>query len=186
MSYKTPITDRTLTDITTKTAKAFFNVADWVRIYGNAEIINAIVSELNGAITFDAITEPTVTRIPTVADINILLANIERIRINSGLPAIDGLVSIKHDWLEGSAADAPDYLDVNTWEKVLDIIFKSVLLSTGYRVYCGVANVGQPRLYQHRWRTWTIETSALPFRSPRTGIAVTGASIKQNNSFRRY
>ena len=61
MSYKTPITDRTLTDITTKTAKAFFNVADWVRIYGNAEIINAIVSELNGAITFDAITEPTVT-----------------------------------------------------------------------------------------------------------------------------
>lgn len=186
-TYTTPIFDRTVDDISARTAKAFFNLSDWMRVYGNAQIVNAIVSALNGHIAFDTVVEPTITTIPTVTELNTLLANIERLRVGSGLPPIEGITSIKHDWIEGSAADAPDYLDANDWEKVLDVIFHSVVLSTDYRVYCGVAGAGQPRLYQARWRVhgW-VPDSVSPVRRARTGVATTNTGLTRNNSFRRY
>lgn len=153
MAYVTPVLDRQLSDITGRTAKAFINVADWERIYGNAQEVNAlVVSTFGKAVAFDTLTAPTIDTIPTVAEFNVLLANIERIRLNSNLPAITGLVEIKYDWIAGSNEDSPDYLTANSWEQVLDIVYNAVPIAADYWIPCGVAASGQPRFWQHRFR----------------------------------
>jgi hypothetical protein len=187
MTYTPPITDRAQLDITNKTAKAFFNVADWVRIYDNAEAVNAFVSFLNSVIPFDQITYPTTLTIPSVANLNILLANIERIRLTSNLPAIAGLNEVTSNWQSGSAANAPTYMDVNTWEQVLDVLLTTVNNSIQYRVSCGVASAGQARFYQHRFRQYQwVEDVVSPVRRHKLGIAVSGVGLTRNNRFRRY
>lgn len=186
--YITPIYDRTASDITSQTAKAFFNVADWVRIYGNAEIVNEVINTLLSiGVTFDTVTTPTITTIPTVTQLNTLLANIERIRVAACLPEITGLTAITSAWTAGSSADAPTYLDVNEWEQVLDIVFSMISHSVEYQPYCGVFAVGQPRFYQHRFRQFNfVSPSATPTRKPRANAASTGTGLTRQNGFRRY
>ena len=43
MAWVTPIVDRALSDITGRTSKGFFNVADWERIDGNTAVIKAML-----------------------------------------------------------------------------------------------------------------------------------------------
>jgi hypothetical protein len=189
MRYTPAIFDRTVEDITNKTFKAYLNVEDWRRIYNNSRVANALVAFLvNIDIAFDEISMPTTTTIPTVVELNTLLTNIGEIRIASGLPPITGLVEIKNDWLPGSSADSPTYVDVNDWERVIDIIFHSIGILVDYnRIYCGVPNVGQPSFWQHRFRQFNwVPVSESPVRRARTGIAATGAGLTWNNSFRRY
>jgi hypothetical protein len=189
MKYITPIYDRTADDVTNKTAKAFFNVADWQRVYNNQQVTKALLDFLLSInIPFNTLTAPSMTTIPTVAELNALLENIEQIRADSNLPAITGLTAIKTDWAEGSSADSPDYLDVNDWERVLHIIFGSIAASVEYAVYCGVANTGQPRFYQHRFRQFAgwVQPSVTPTRKARAGISSSGAGLTRNNGFRRY
>jgi hypothetical protein len=188
MKHIPAIFDRTALDITNRTAKAFLNVSDWQRIYNNAQVANTLVSFLLSIdIVFDEVAEPTITTIPTVTQLNTLLANIERIRLASGLPAIPGLVEITSNWTAGSAADAPDYLDINAWEQVLSIIFFTAGLSVEYVIYCGISNAGQPRFYQHQFRQYKWVPSHFPAkRKGRTGISIAGAGLKRNSKYRRY
>jgi hypothetical protein len=188
MRYIAPVTDRSAADIANKTAKAFFNVADWQRVHNNAQVTKALVDFLLSInVTFDAVIEPTIATVPTVAQLNALLGNIDRLRIESSLPAITGLAEITSDWQSGTGANAPDYLDANEWEQVLDVILNSVAKAVEYQIYCGVANVGQMRFYQSRWRKYAwVQNAVSPVRSHRTGIAVSGAGITWNNGFRRY
>ncbi len=189
MRYTTPVTDRSADDIVAKTEKAFFNLADWMRIYNNAQIVAVLVAFLNKVeVTFNAVAEPTTATVPTVADLNTLLANIERARLASGVPESYGAVEIKDDWDDGISAEAPDYLDVNQWERVLDVIFNAVGGLVDYnRMYCGVAAVGQPSFYQHRWRQFAwVPVSAAPVRRARTGFASCGTGLTRNNCWRHY
>jgi hypothetical protein len=120
MSYVTPIFDRTLADITNKTSKAYFNVADWVRVNGNAEYIKELIESFLGiSIQLDTVSTPTTATIPTVTDLNTLLANIEHLRTVS---EVIQTTAIKHDWVAGIGEKAPDYLDVNKWEQTIDVI----------------------------------------------------------------
>jgi len=189
MKYIDPITDRALADLTNKTAKAFFNLSDWQRIYNNAQVTKALVDFLNSIdITFNSIPSPTITTFPPVANLNTFLANINRIIEETNLPAIAGLTALKADWAEGTGADAPDYLDVNEWEMILDLIVSMVANTVEYRIYCGVSNVGQPRFWQHRFRdslSW-VANAIVPARRARTGISVCGNGLTRNNKFRRY
>jgi len=187
--YTTPITDRNNTDIATRTAKAFINILDWSRIYGNSHITKLLLDFLYGSSTvFTELTTPVITTIPTVTEINSLLANIERIRIVAALPTIAGLSEVKDDYIEGSSADAPDYVDANLWENVLDIVHSKVVLSAEYVIYCGLATVGQPRFYQHQWRQFAgwVGVSGSPVRRARTNQAICNAGLKRNNGYRRY
>lgn len=189
MRYITPITDRELLDITNRTSKAFLNIADWIRIYNNAELTKILVDFLLGtSTTFDAVSTPTVFTKPTVTQLNTLLANMNRVRIASGLPEITGLSELKADWLEGSSADAPDYIDVNAWETFIDTIFNCIGLSMEYRIYCGVSATGQPRFYQYRFRQYSgwVQPAVSPHRRARTGFAVCGSGLRQTNKYRRY
>lgn len=137
MSYITPITDRALSDVTTLTAKGYFNcvagvtiggvtsVNDWGRVYGNAQFVNAEILAVAGhAVPFTTITAPTTAQNPTtmVAMFNSLLANIEamRVYINTIGAAIAPITTLVYT--AGAGTYAPNYTDVNQWESCLDQI----------------------------------------------------------------
>lgn len=126
MSYTTPVTDRTQTDITTRTSKAFMNVADWLRIYGNAKLTNSLAEiMLDAAIQFDEVADPAITTISDVTDFNTLLANLERLRLAVAGESIPGTsTEIKDDYEAGPGKDAPDFTDVNLWESTVDAIWE--------------------------------------------------------------
>ena len=82
MAYTTPITDRDYADILAQNSKAFFNVADWTRIYNNADHVNDQVNSYYGSsVAFTAVSSPTDDDISTIADFNTLLGNIEALRV---------------------------------------------------------------------------------------------------------
>lgn len=128
MAYTTPITDRTQADIAARNSKAFFNVVDWIRIYGNSSETNTVLTAALGAMaSFVTISAVVNTDIPTVAEINIFLANIERMRYalkDSSVANDVDFIEIKDDYVEGQNKIAPNFINVNSWEKVIDIIYQ--------------------------------------------------------------
>lgn len=163
MPYTTAIFDRTRTDITNRTSKAFFNVSTWDRIEDNAVFVrDELVFVFGPVIIFTGPTSaPTITSIPDVDDFNRLLENIEYLRqaalsVMPGLSSESGFAVIAHDWEAGASKDAPDYTDVNRWEKVIDLIHQTLLAYQDF----------------------------IPGRQPRTGIASAGADLTRNNMFR--
>ena len=126
MSYTTPVTDRTLADIAARNSKAFFNVADWQRIYRNAQIVNSLVEIIERAgapISFPVIATPTTATIPLVSDLNALLLNIETCRLINIAFYLAAPTSIKHDWVAGYGQVSPTYVDVNLWEFTINVIW---------------------------------------------------------------
>lgn len=127
MAYVTAITDRKNADIIARNSKAFFNVADWTRVYGNSLEVNTLLATNIYTLSFDTLTTPTAADIPTVSEINIMLANIERMRLWASIYLRDYItdplfVEIKDDWIAGQSNTAPNYINVNSWEKVLDLL----------------------------------------------------------------
>lgn len=188
MKYREPITDRAASDLVARTDKAFFNVTDWERIYGNAEYVNGLIDLLMGInITFDTISAPVMTSIPTVDDFNTLLTNINRLRVGAGFDGVSELSALKADWAAGASATSPTYLDVNAWEDMLKIILRLVGTLVDWLVFCGVSAVGQPRFYQHRFRNYPfVQNAVSPTRKPRTNVAICGNGLMRGNGFRRY
>ena len=123
MGYTTPVIDRTNADIIARNSKAFMNVADWTRIYRNAQLASSLSAiELDEIITFDILPTPTITYIPRVSFLNTLLANIERTRLAMS-SLIPTLTEIKDDWEGGAHKVSPNYQYVNLWEKTIDVIW---------------------------------------------------------------
>lgn|SRR5574341_403662 len=126
MPYTTPIKDRTITDITNRTSKAFINVADWVRIYYNARYTSGLASiKLGSNIVFNVVApDPVITDFPNETKFNTLLNNIELMRLAViGLSIPGALTEIKDDYVAGINEEAPDYVDVNLWESTIDAIW---------------------------------------------------------------
>lgn len=168
-SYQNAITDRSEIDIEFLTDKAYQNVSDWVRLYGNAKAARGLVQAILG-ISIDFDTVPTMDRygIPTFAQLNTILANIERIRLAADLPADPELVNVNVGWGYGAVSDAPTYEDVNSWERVLEIIELAMKPIADAAMYPWVAN------------------AVTPVRRARCGIAKFGANLTFNNRFRKY
>jgi hypothetical protein len=155
MAWVTPITDRVLSDVTSPTpgGKGYFNVADWERIDGNVDEIKAILDAADYLdIPLNILVTPDITTIPDVDDINDFIENIELLRQSACLPIGLGLVALKYDYIGGANYEAPDYEDVNDWENNLLIMYESIALAIDYQVHCGVAAVGQSRLWQNKFR----------------------------------
>lgn len=189
MKLISPVTDRTLADVTSRTAKGFINVSDWVRIYRNAKLSSIVAALLlDTEIQFDELAEPTEISFPTVTNLNTLLANIQRAREASGLPNMEGLEEIKTDWTAGVSSASPTYIDANTWELVTTTILSAMVASLEYKIYTGVSNCGQVRFYQCRFRKTNqfVPPSPTPTRKARMGNALTGSGLTRQNSFRRY
>jgi hypothetical protein len=187
--WNSAIYDRTQLDLLLRTQKAFLNVSDWLRITGNTEQIQAVVRVFLALdIPLTPITPPTLTTWPKVEDINQLIENIDALREAACLPVSAGVIPLKHDYLAGNGSVAPDYNAVNAWERDLFLIRAQLAAASDYRVSCGVANCGQPRFFQSRFRAYPayVPVAASPVRVPRCGLALAGSSLTQQNSFRRY
>lgn len=186
--WQPAVTDRTQADILARTAKAFFNVSDWVRIYGNTEQVNAFVRLMTGLdVALTPLTAPVATSFPDVGEINSLIENIDLLRAAVPLPSGLGLVALKHDYVAGTGAEAPDYEDVNDWERDLELVRDCLAKVADYTVYCGVAAAGQPRHWQARYRRWAwVQPAASPVRRARAGPATCGAGITRQNTWRKY
>jgi hypothetical protein len=181
-----PITDRTAVDVAARAPKAFFNVSDWVRIYGNTQQIQAVVNVMLAlSIPVTALAEPTITTLPKVEDINAFIANIERLRAAACLPTGTGVLPLKTDYKAGNSADAPDYQAVNAWERDLLLIRECLVQAAEQVISCGVANCGQARILQVGWRSWQgyAPDANDPRRLIRAG-AVMGASLTRQNKWR--
>jgi len=188
MKYIEPVIDRSAEDVANRTVKAFFNVADWQRIYNNEQVTRLLVEFLRGvSIDFDTLSAVTTATIADAAALNTLLLNIERIRLESELTFMPGMDAVASDWGVGTGADSPDYLDANHWEEVLHIIFNMLPGLVESMIYCGVSATGQPRFYQHRFRQFGwVKPSASPVRRARCAVAAAGAGLTRNNGYRRY
>jgi len=137
MPYVTPITDRTISDILNKTAKGYFNKADWTRIYGNSSELNSLIdTKLGDTITFNSVTVPDIDGAPEdILDLlNTTLANVTRMRTGllANFPFVDitGSLDIIDDWIAGDNETSPDHTDVNEWEETIDIIYNAVTDAT--------------------------------------------------------
>ena len=182
-----PVTDRDAADITARNSKAFFNVADWIRINGNAEHVNALVNILRVLdIEFEELAEPVITTIPDASDINSFVANIERLRLASPFPVSFGITELKDDYV-GGLIEVLDYNTLNSWESDLEKIKDCLLTAANWTVYCGVASVGQARFWQVQWRrgnfVWPVDDYV---RRALAGVGTTGSGLTRQNSFRRY
>lgn len=126
MSYVTPVTDRTYADLVALNSKAYMNVVDWARIYGNSRLVNSLAAiELATGIQFNILSIPTTTTIPSATDVNTLAGNIERARLAVVGESIPGTsTEIKDDYIAGAGEMAPKYTDVNLWESTLDAIWE--------------------------------------------------------------
>lgn len=167
MKYIEAITDRTQTDITNKTAKAYFNIIDWRRIDNNSRVAKLLVDFiLSINVTFNAVIEPTITTIPAVTDINELLENIESLRLSTIAYPITGVVEIKDDYAEGIGVTSPDFENANSWENNIHLIYCGIGTASGYTAW--------------------IPPSATPVRRARANVATCGAGATRQNYFRRY
>ena len=153
MAWVTPITDRVLSDITTPTSKGYFNVADWERIDGNVDVIKAMLDAADYLdIPLNTLITPTITTIPDVDDINDFIENIVLLQESASLPIGLGLVTLTYNYVGGANFTVPDFEDVNDWENNLLILYDVLPRVIDYQIHCGVAAVGQLRLWQNRFR----------------------------------
>lgn len=168
-SYKRPVTDRQQSDIIALNSKAYINATDWRRIYLNAKSANGLVEAIKGiTIVFNEITEPiTINTIPTVAELNIVLANINRTRTAANLPPVLGLDELPANWQTGTG-DSPAFADANAWEQVVALI------------EAGIKQLGDDESYP-----W-VTNAVTPTRRARCGVARCGAGLTFNNGFRKY
>lgn len=186
-TWTEPIYDRTATDITNRTSKAFLNVADWIRIYGNTQHYQAVLNIMRSlSISTTVLTEPTITSFPSADEINQIIANIETLRVAAGfstsiIPALDD------DFTAGSNGITPTYEDVNDWEEALYLLLNALVNTENYFIRSGVSKSGQQRFWQSRFRQYPfIAAAASPTRLARSNVAICGEGMTWLNGFRRY
>lgn len=163
MPYVTAITDRTAADIAAKTSKAYFNVADWDRIEDNSIFVkDELITYAGVVIVFTGTTSaPTTSSFPDVGTFNRLLENIEYLRqaALSVIPTLagqSGFNAVFFAWQAGARYDAPDYQDVNQWEKVIDLIHATIGTYTSLRfrkARCGIAAANSGLMWNNRFRS---------------------------------
>lgn len=126
MSYVTPVTDRTFSDIAAKNSKAYFNVADWTRIYRNGQIVVRIAGISSAGdidyFSYPIIGTPSTTSFPLATDINNVMSSINDVLNDFAY----GGTLLKENWIAGVGEASPTYIDVNLWESAIDWIWGRV------------------------------------------------------------
>ena len=158
MSYTTPIYDRTNADIVNLTSKAYLNLVDWQRIDGNTiYVVGELMTKLGASISQATVATMTKSTIPLFSDVNDLSGNIEAMRT----------------WIVTNyPAEAPS-IDPNFTE------VKDDYISGDAQDYIIVNHWEQVVDIAYQW----VESLILS-RYARTGVAICGAGLTRNNSWR--
>ena len=125
MAWITPITDRTATDIATKTSKAYINVADWSRIFGNMNEVNDLMVGLGMITDITSLIAPDIDTFPWADDILDLQTNIYNLGVEllHENPGVVTLAALTKNFTGGMGGVMPTYIDVNNWESNLLIMY---------------------------------------------------------------
>ncbi len=154
LEYIQPITDRLLNNVQQKNQKGKFGLSDWQRIDNNTQYACQFVESIHSVlIPRIELTIPTREVHPTAADINALVRNIISVQHAAVLAQNAQLYTLKADYADGPDKRVPDYLVVNVWEKVIDLIVRRYLILYRGRVpVIGIAVVGGDLNRQNQWR----------------------------------
>lgn len=161
------IFDRTQEDVTNKTEKGYYNTSDLNRVESWCRYLADELNNVGYNITITTNTDWTSTDLRTAS-------HMERIRTN-----IRALMTGYHYITTiYSNAESFDYIKANNWEKILDEIYHLLWGMTDWYVYSGVANAGQNRLWQNRFRHYYIEPVTPPYEAltTETGDRITTES----------
>ena len=135
------IYDRTISDITNKTAKGYYNYNDINRIEEWSGYLRDILKDEGYSVTFTIKTNWAYGNMPNNNEMERIRQNIKKL--------MDGFHSIT-PILE--QADLVDYNRANNYEKILSELKGMYDGLTGYYVHSGVAKAGQGRFWQNRFR----------------------------------
>ena len=137
--------DRTQLDVTDKTWKGYYNTSDLNRV---EEWCRYLADELNAVgynIQITTKTNWVQTDLRTASEMERIRTNIKKI-----MQGFHYLTNIEQN------ANNFDYIKANNWEKILFEIFNLMWGMEDWYVYSGVANSGQNRLWQHRFRQFFV------------------------------
>lgn len=135
------IFDRTQADVTNKTPKGYYNTSDLNRVESWCRYLADELNRVGYNINITTKTDWTTSDLRTAS-------HMERIRTNirSIMQGYHYITTIY------SNANQFNYVKANNWEKILSEIFNLMWGMEDWYVYAGVANAGQNRLWQHRFR----------------------------------
>ena len=133
--------DRTLEDVTSATWKGQYNADDLNRVEDWCKYLKEQLATLGYTVNITTKNDWATTDMRTAAQM-------ERIRTN-----IKKLMQGYYTALTiASNAEKFDYIKANNWEQILNELYNYMYGMRNWYVYGGVANGGQPRLWQHRFR----------------------------------
>lgn len=139
------IFDRTSQDLLNNTDKAYYNATDLNRVEEWCEYLSNLLNGYNYQNVVNVKTDWNMYDMPTSSEL-------ERIRSN-----VQTLKSAYFSFT--SLPENLEYMDIhkaNDIEKILDEIDKIITNMERRFIYCGVANLGQSRTWQHRFRKLKI------------------------------
>lgn len=135
------IFDRTQADIDNRTLKGEYRSEDLNRVETWCEYLKNELNAVGYSINITTKTDWTMEDMRTMAEMERIRSNIKAI--------IQGYYTITQ--IEPTAENF-NWQKANNWEKILYEIYWLMFGMENYYVHSGVANSGQPRIYQNRFR----------------------------------
>jgi hypothetical protein len=148
------IFDRTQSDVTNRTDKGYYNASDLNRVESWCRYLADELNNEGYSINITTKTDWTTLDLRTSADMTRIKNNI--------LALMTG-----YHWITPiySSADSWNYIKANRWEQILNEIFNLMWGMEDWYVYSGVANSGQNRLWQHRFREFFVSPITPPYEA---------------------
>lgn len=164
------IFDRTQQDVLDDTEKGQYNVSDLNRVEIWCRYLADKLTAYGYAVNITTKTNWTQFDKRKASEMERIRSNIRRI-----MEGYHYLTSIEPN------AEFFNYVKANNWEKILDEINMLMQSMSQYFVYSGVANAGQPRLWQNRFRhSYTPYTTISHIESTGTQWIDTGIQSQVN------
>lgn len=138
------IFDRTITDVENATLKGQYNAKDLNRVENWCEYLKTELNTAGYQISFTTKTNWTQSDMRTASEMERIRANIKKI-----MQGFYYLTNIEKN------AEHFNYIKANNWEEILYEIYYLMFGTENWYVYGNVARLGQPRLWQHRFRQLT-------------------------------
>ncbi len=159
------IFDRTQQDVDNDTLKGQYNVSDLNRVESWCEYLAAELTNYGYVISITTKTDWTQFDKRKATEMERIRSNIKKI-----MQGYHYLTSIEPN------ADFFNYVKANNWEKILFEMYKLMGGMANYFVYSGVANAGQPRIWQNRFRHFFRAISFGEYLTTETGDILTTES----------
>lgn len=157
------IFDRTQQDVTNKTEKGYYNTSDLNRVESWCRYLADELNNVGYNINITTKTNWVSTDLRTASEMDRIKNNI--LAIMTGYHWLTQIYANNNNW---------NWNKANRWEQILDEIFHLLWGMEDWYVYSGVANAGQNRLWQNRFRHYyTSPIVVIEYLTTETGDTLT-------------